>query len=66
MKDKTGDILMFNIGSKEASILELMGYTPYIFDSQRRVLFAVDRKGVRLFKKIKKEMEREKEKWLTV
>ena len=65
MKDKTGDILMFNIGSKEASILELMGYTPYIFDSQRRVLFAVDRKGVKLFLKIKKEMEREKEKWLT-
>ena len=53
---------MFNIGSKEASILELMGYTPYIFDSQRRVLFAVDRKGVKLFLKIKKEMEREKEK----
>ena len=51
-----GDILMFDIENKDAEILRLMNYTPYIFDSGKRVLFLVDCKGIKLYKKIKKHI----------
>ena len=56
MGDKVGDILMFDVGSEDAEILRLMNYTPYLFDSSKRVLFAVDSKGIKLYKKIKKHI----------
>lgn len=56
MGDKVGDILMFDVGSEDAKMLQMMNYTPYIFDSNKRVLFAVDSKGIKLYKKLKKHI----------
>ena len=56
-----GDILMFDIGNKDADILRALNYTPYIFDNNKRVLFLVDSRGIKLFKKIKKHKERKKD-----
>ena len=61
MNYKKGDILMFDIGNKDADILRTLNYTPYIFDSNKRVLFLVDSRGIKLFKKIKKYKERKKD-----
>ena len=58
--DKKGDMLMLDNGSIEADILATLGYTPYVFDSGKRVIFLVDKKGLKLFKKIKKTIERNK------
>lgn len=52
-----GDILMFDIGNKDADILRALNYTPYIFDNNKRVLFVVDQRGLKLFKKIKKHIK---------
>ena len=59
-KDKVGDMLMLDNGSVETDILATLGYTPYVFDSGKRVIFLVDKKGLKLFKKIKKTIERNK------
>lgn len=56
MKDNKGDIVMFDVNSVDAEILRLMSYTPYIFDGGKRVLFAVDYKGIKLYKKFKKHL----------
>ena len=53
-----GDILMFDINSKDAEIFRLMNYTPYIFDRNTRVLFVVDQRGLKLYKKLKKHIEK--------
>lgn len=60
MKDKKGNMVMLNNGSIEADILATLGYTPYVFDSGKRVIFLVDKRGLRLLKKIKKTIERNK------
>ena len=60
MNYKKGDILMFDIGNKDADILRALNYTPYIFDNNKRVLFLVDSRGIKLYKKIKKYKERKK------
>ena len=59
-KDKVGDMLMLDNGSVETDILATLGYTPYVFDSGKRVIFLVDKKGLKLLKKIKKTIERNK------
>lgn len=61
MNYKKGDILMFDIGNKDADILRTLNYTPYIFDNNKRVLFLVDHRGIKLYKKIKKYKERKNE-----
>ena len=58
--DRKGDMLMLDNGSVEADILATLGYTPYVFDSGKRVIFLVDKRGLKLFKKIKKAIERNK------
>ena len=60
MKDefKTGDIVMCDVNSVDAEILTLMAYTPYIYDRNKKVLFAVDKKGLKIFYKFKKIIER--------
>lgn len=54
MKDKTGDMVMCDTGSIDAEILRIMNYEPYLFDSGKRVIFLVDKKGLKLFNKFKK------------
>lgn len=53
-------MIMLNNNTIEADILATLGYTPYVFDSGKRVIFLVDKKGLKLFKKIKKTIERNK------
>ena len=60
MNYKKGDILMFQVGSKDASFFELLNYQPYIFDDGKRVLFLVDHRGLKLYKKFKKGVKHEK------
>lgn len=60
MKDKKGDMIMLDNGSVEADILATLGYTPYVFDGGKRVIFLVDKRGLKLFKKCKKTIERNK------
>ena len=61
---KRGDIVMFDVGSQDAEILTLMNYTPYIFDNHRRVLFVLDQRGIKLYKKFKKHLTKmEEKKW---
>ncbi len=56
MKDKIGDMLMVDINSEEDNILRTLHYTPHIFDSGKRVIFLVDPRGLRLYKKILKHI----------
>ena len=60
MKDKKGEMLMLDINSEEDGILRTLHYTPYIFDSGKRVIFLVDPRGMRLYKKILKQIRRGK------
>lgn len=53
-----GDIIMCDINSIDAEILTLMAYTPYIYDNNKKVLFAVDKKGLKIFYRFKKIIER--------
>lgn len=60
MNDKKGEMLMLDINSEEDGILRTLHYTPYIFDSGKRVIFLVDPRGLKLYKKILKHIRRGK------
>ena len=60
MNDKKGEMLMLDIGSEEDNVLRTLHYTPYIFDSGKRVIFLVDPRGLKLYKKILKHIRRGK------
>lgn len=63
MKDKRdakiGDMVMVDINSIDSQILTIMNYQPHIFDSGKRVIFLVDKKGMKLYKKMRKYALRE-------
>ena len=56
MNSKKGDMLMLDINSNDAELLRLMNYTPYTFDNNKRVIYLVDKKGLKLYKKLKKHI----------
>ena len=56
MNSKIKDMVIFNIGSDEDLILRTLNYIPYEFDGGKRVLFLVDKFGLKMLKKLKKHI----------
>lgn len=58
MKDKKGDMLMLPVESIEAELLTLLGVEPYVFDGGKRVIFLIDKQGLKILRTIKRWMDK--------